>query len=136
MAPMRAFRRPTRSESVPTVSAPIIMPTRPIVMTNVAPVGVSPHSSGSDSVGTTVPTTTRSKPSSRTATQQRGATQPAARATVPVPRSDVVLTSGTVRPWRRARRPSQAKTIVRGPSTMTRSSQCQVTAWASTCRST
>ena len=30
----------------------------------------------------------------------------------------------------------QAKTMVRGPSTITRSSTCQVTAWASTCRST
>ena len=31
---------------------------------------------------------------------------------------------------------SYAKTIVLGASTITRSSTCQVTAWASTCRST
>src|SRR3712207_4011097 len=79
-APMRARRRPTRSVSVPMVSAPTIIPTRPTVITAVAPAPVRPYSSGRDSVGITVPTTTRSKPSSSTATQHSGATQPAARA--------------------------------------------------------
>jgi hypothetical protein len=80
-APISALRRPSRSVSVPMVSAPIIMPTRPMVITNVVPAPVSAHSSGFCRTGTTVPTTTRSKPSSRTAIQQSGATQFAARAT-------------------------------------------------------
>ena len=85
-APMSALRRPTRSVSVPMVSAPTIMPTSPMVTTAVAPVPDSARSSGVRSVGMTVPTTTRSKPSSRTAIQHSGATQPAARPAVPAAR--------------------------------------------------
>ena len=74
-APISALRRPTTSVSVPMVSAPIIIPTRPMVITNVVPAPVSAHSSGRCRVVTTVPTTTRSKPSSSTAIQHSGATQ-------------------------------------------------------------
>ena len=72
------------------VRAPTIMPTSPMVMTAVAPLPESAHSSGVRSVGMTVPTTTRSKPSSRTAIQHSGATQPAARPAVPAVRPVLV----------------------------------------------
>jgi hypothetical protein len=73
--------------------APIITPTSPMVMTAVAPAPLSDHVFGEASAGMTVPTTPRSKPSSRTAIQQGGETQSTARAVVASEVVDAELTS-------------------------------------------
>ncbi len=72
-------------------SAPTIMPTRPMVIRALAPPASRSHSA--DSPLSVVGTTTRSKPSSRTAIQHSGATQPAARTPVLPAVVEVELTS-------------------------------------------
>src|SRR6185369_5776229 len=55
--------------------APIVMPIRPVVAAVVALTSVKPKTLFFTRTGMTVPSTTRSKPSSRTAAQHSGATQ-------------------------------------------------------------
>ena len=64
------FRRPKRSESGAMKSAPSPTPTREMVAANVAPTASKPSSCDLMRVGMTVPSTTRSKPSSTMASQQ------------------------------------------------------------------
>jgi hypothetical protein len=68
-------RRPMKSLIVPTARAPTMTPTRPITDTSEAVFGVSPQPGSLSRAGSTTPRTTRSKPSSATASQQSGATQ-------------------------------------------------------------
>lgn len=77
-----ARRLPMTSVIVPMVSAPIVMPTRPSVDSTVAVPGSSPHTLSRNSTGNTVPSTTRSKPSSRTAVQHKGTAQARPRSAV------------------------------------------------------
>ncbi len=67
----RARRRPKRSVSGPTATAPMPTPTRPRVEAQVSEASVNPRAPVADSTGMTTPSTTRSKPSRATATQQR-----------------------------------------------------------------
>src|SRR3954451_15421006 len=69
------FRRPRKSVTVPMVIAPMVIPIRPVVAAAVAPAGVMSQTLSRKRTGMTVPSTTRSKPSSRTADQHRGVTQ-------------------------------------------------------------
>src|SRR6478735_10390793 len=72
-----ALRRPMRSLMVPAARAPIITPTSPMTEITAAEFGFRPQSSYFSNVGSTTPSTTRSKPSRATAIQHSGATQPA-----------------------------------------------------------
>src|SRR4029453_18581471 len=56
--------------------APMVMPINPVVAIAVAVGGVIPKTLSSSRTGITVPRTTRSKPSSSTAAQHSGSTQP------------------------------------------------------------
>ncbi len=67
---IRVSRRPKRSVSGPTPTAPMPTPTSPIVEAVVSDASVKPRSPVSDRVGMTAPITTRSKPSRATASQQ------------------------------------------------------------------
>ena len=64
-------RRPNRSVTGPISAAPMPTPTRPIVDAVVSDASVKPRSPDLLSVGITAPITTRSKPSSATASQHR-----------------------------------------------------------------
>ena len=69
MQVMSVTRRPTRSVTGPTSTAPMPTPTSPIVDAVVRLASVKPRSPVFDSTGMTAPSTTRSKPSRATASQ-------------------------------------------------------------------
>src|SRR6478752_9484045 len=71
MQAIRVRRRPNRSVTGPISAAPMPTPTRPTVDAVVSEASVKPRSPDLLSVGITAPITTRSKPSSATASQQR-----------------------------------------------------------------
>ena len=71
------FRRPMMSVTAPTVIAPTMTPTQPDHRDRAAVLGVRPQAGSFSSEGSTTPSTTRSYPSSATAIQHNGATQPA-----------------------------------------------------------
>jgi hypothetical protein len=74
---MTVCLRPMMSVIVPTAAAPTITPISPTLAIVEAVFGVRPQSGSSSSAGRTTPRTTRSNPSSATAVQHSGATQPA-----------------------------------------------------------
>ena len=75
MLVIRVIRRPKRSVNGPTATAPIPTPTSPTVEARVSEESVNPRSPVAERVGMTAPSTTRSKPSSATATQHRSTGQ-------------------------------------------------------------
>jgi hypothetical protein len=74
-ADINALRRPMMSVNAPIVRAPMVMPIRPNVETTDALAASSPHTSPSSRTGNTVPSTTKSNPSSRTALHARDVAQ-------------------------------------------------------------
>ncbi len=82
MQPISVTRRPTRSVSGPTPTAPRPTPTSPRVEAAVSEEAVKPRSPLALRVGMTAPRTTRSKPSSATATQH---SQTGQRSRAPLP---------------------------------------------------
>ena len=69
MLEINVVRRPNLSVSGPTPTAPMPMPTSPTVEAIVSEESVNPRAPVADRVGITAPSTTRSNPSSATATQ-------------------------------------------------------------------